>query len=57
MCLLEKQGIDGILGLVVINKSELLQKLRPYKVRPAEDETPDRWETGTQNHESMAGVC
>ena len=34
-----------------------LQRLRPYKVRPATDSIPGRWETGTQNHEAMAGVA
>lgn len=37
-------------------KREHLQRLQPYKVRPAGDELPSRWETGTQNHEVMAGV-
>lgn len=37
-------------------RREHLERLRPYKVRPASDEIPDRWETGTQNHEGMAGV-
>src|SRR5208282_628924 len=37
-------------------KREHLQRLRPYKVRPAADSLPDRWETGTQNHEGLAGV-
>jgi cysteine desulfurase family protein (TIGR01976 family) len=37
-------------------KREHLQRLRPFKVRPASDELPDRWETGTQNHEGLAGV-
>ncbi len=37
-------------------KREHLKRLRPYKVRPASDEIPGRWETGTQNHEGMAGV-
>jgi len=37
-------------------KREHLQRLRPYKVRPAGNEIPDRWETGTKNHEGMAGV-
>jgi selenocysteine lyase/cysteine desulfurase len=37
-------------------KREHLQRLQPYKVRPASDGTPDRWETGTKNHEGMAGV-
>ena len=41
---------------LVYGLRELLQSLRPYKVRPASDETPWRWETGTQNHEAMAGV-
>jgi len=38
-------------------KREHLTRLRPYKVRPAPDEPPDRWETGTQNHEGLAGVA
>jgi cysteine desulfurase family protein (TIGR01976 family) len=38
-------------------KREHLQRLQPYKVRPAANETPDRWETGTKNHEGMAGVA
>ena len=33
-----------------------LERLRPYKVRPASESLPGRWETGTQNHEGMAGV-
>ena len=37
-------------------KREHLLHLRPYKVRPATDSIPGRWETGTQNHEGMAGV-
>lgn len=41
---------------ILYGRRGLLEKLRPYKVRPAEDETPARWETGTQNHEAMAGV-
>ena len=38
-------------------RREHLARLRPYKVRPAPDEPPDRWETGTQNHEGLAGVA
>jgi selenocysteine lyase/cysteine desulfurase len=30
--------------------------LKAYKVRPAPDEPPGKFETGTQNHEGMAGV-
>lgn len=41
---------------VIYGKREHLTRLRPYKVRPSPDETPHRWETGTQNHEGMAGV-
>jgi selenocysteine lyase/cysteine desulfurase len=38
-------------------KREHLARLRPYKVRPASDQIPDRWETGTQNHEGLAGAA
>ncbi len=41
---------------VMYGKREHLQRLRPYKVRPAADTLPDRWETGTQVHEALAGV-
>jgi cysteine desulfurase family protein (TIGR01976 family) len=37
-------------------KREHLERLRPYKVRPASDHIPDRWETGTQLHELIAGI-
>jgi len=37
-------------------KREHLQRLHPYKVRPATENLPGRWETGTQNHEGLAGV-
>ncbi|MDV3349232.1 cysteine desulfurase-like protein [Leptothoe sp. ISB3NOV94-8A] len=41
---------------VLYGKREHLERLHPYKVRPASDVIPDRWETGTQNHEGLAGV-
>ncbi len=41
---------------ILYGRRELLERLRPYKVRPASDEGPSRWETGTQNHECLAGV-
>ena len=41
---------------VVYGKREHMERLRPYKVRPAPDEIPDCWETGTQNHEGLAGL-
>ena len=37
-------------------KREHLERLRPYKVRPATDQIPDRWETGTQLHELIVGI-
>jgi cysteine desulfurase family protein (TIGR01976 family) len=37
-------------------KRELLEALKPYKVRPASNELPSKFETGTQNHEGIAGV-
>ena len=41
---------------VLYGKRERLLRLRPYKVRPSPDSLPGRWETGTQNHEGLAGV-
>lgn len=35
---------------------ELLDELRAYKVRPAPSDPPGKFETGTQNHEGIAGV-
>ncbi len=41
---------------IVWGKLEHLERLTPYKVRPASDDAPDRWETGTQAHELQAGT-
>ena len=41
---------------VLYGKHEHLARLPPYKVRPASDQVPSRWETGTQNHEGLAGA-
>ncbi len=41
---------------VLFGKREHLRRFRPYKVRPLIDEIPDRWETGTLNHECIAGI-
>ncbi|MGO8813323.1 MAG: cysteine desulfurase-like protein [Terriglobia bacterium] len=41
---------------VLYGKRRHLERLAPYKVRPAPESLPGRWETGTQNHEGMAGV-
>jgi len=37
-------------------RRELLERLQPDKVRPAPDHVPDRFETGTLNHEALAGL-
>jgi cysteine desulfurase family protein (TIGR01976 family) len=37
-------------------KLELLEDLKAYKVRPASNNPPGKWMTGTQNHEGIAGV-
>jgi cysteine desulfurase family protein (TIGR01976 family) len=37
-------------------KSELLRELPAYKLRPVPETLPERWMTGTQNHEGLAGV-
>jgi len=41
----------------IYGKREHLLRFRPYKVRPAAETLPDRWETGTQTHECIAGVA
>ena len=41
---------------VLYGKREHLTRLEPYKVRPASNEIPHRWETGTMNHECIAGI-
>jgi cysteine desulfurase family protein (TIGR01976 family) len=38
-------------------KREHLLRFLPYKVRPAPDTLPDRWETGTQVQELIAGIA
>ncbi|HEX3299293.1 MAG TPA: cysteine desulfurase-like protein [Actinomycetota bacterium] len=37
-------------------RAELLASLTPYKLRAAPDDNPDRWESGTQSHEALAGT-
>ena len=37
-------------------KYDLLNELKAYKVRPAANDLPYKFETGTQNHEGIAGV-
>jgi cysteine desulfurase family protein (TIGR01976 family) len=38
-------------------KREQLLRFNPYKVRPAPDSLPDRWETGTQVQELIGGIA
>lgn len=62
----EKQGIDILLcsaykffgphiGIAVIRES-IFKDLEPYKLVPAPSYYPDKLETGTQNHEGIAGI-
>ncbi len=37
-------------------KRQHLDRLHPYKVRPATNQSPERWETGTQVHELIVGI-
>jgi cysteine desulfurase family protein (TIGR01976 family) len=41
---------------ILFGKREHLESLFAYKVRPAGNHLPDKFETGTQNHEGLAGV-
>jgi cysteine desulfurase family protein (TIGR01976 family) len=43
------------LGMLAVRR-RLLETWEPYKLRAAPDSAPDRWETGTQNHEGLAGL-
>ncbi len=41
---------------ILYGRYELLNELMAYKVRPASNEPPEKFETGTQNHEAIAGI-
>ena len=41
---------------ILYGRYDLLDQTRAYKVRPASDVAPDKWEMGTKNHEGLAGV-
>ena len=41
---------------ILYGRYDLLDELKAYKVRPAPDTLPGKFETGTQNHEAIAGV-
>jgi len=42
-------------GISIIRKG-LFESLEPYKLVPAPTNTPDKLETGTQNHEGIAAI-
>lgn len=42
---------------ILYGKRAHLNELRAYNVRPAGDVSPGRWETGTKNHEGLAGTA
>src|SRR4051794_36716497 len=42
-------------GILVL-QPELLHGVEPYRVRPADYDGPDRWETGTKSFEAIAGI-
>ena len=41
---------------ILWGRREILESLEPYKVRPASDDIPGCFETGTQSHEGLAGT-
>lgn len=42
---------------ILYGKQEHLERLRAYRVRPAGEELPGKWETGTKNHEGLVGAA
>jgi cysteine desulfurase family protein (TIGR01976 family) len=42
---------------ILWGRAEHLERLTPYKVPPASNQSPERWETGTLNHEGIAGTA
>jgi len=41
---------------VLWGRTDRLEQLEAYKLRPASNSLPDKWMTGTQNHECIAGA-
>lgn len=41
---------------ILYGKRKHLAQLHPYKVKPAPNDVPSRWETGTPNYEGIAGL-
>jgi cysteine desulfurase family protein (TIGR01976 family) len=42
---------------ILWGRDELLEGLHPFKVPPAPERGPERWETGTLSHEGIAGTA
>ena len=42
---------------ILYGRKELLESIDVPKIKPAPDHSPDRFETGTQNHEGIAGAA
>lgn len=42
---------------IMFGREELLESIRPFKLRPSTDELPGKWMTGTQCHEGIAGAA
>lgn len=42
---------------ILYGKRDHLRRLRAYRVRPAGETLPGKWENGTKNHEGLAGVA
>ncbi len=40
---------------ILYGRKEILERLKAYKARPVPESLPEKWETGTLNHEGMAG--
>lgn len=41
---------------ILWGRAELLEQVRAYQVRPAPQTSPEKFETGTKNHECLAGL-
>lgn len=42
---------------IMYGRRELLEDIRPFKLRPSTDTLPGKWMTGTQCHEGIAGAA
>ena len=42
---------------IMYGRRELLEAIRPFKLRPSTDALPGKWMTGTQCHEGIAGAA